>query len=205
MDAPTPPGADVFARHFVHSQQYRIVTCTECRTAVVPKHAAAHLARNHNRTTKQDRMDVQRYVDGLEDVARDVSDVGFLSPEDPPYGMIAVQYGGLRCSATEEDGRRCGCVVRTVRMIKTHCEAAHGWRNEQRRGGNVKRKKAQPPNKMWDEGQAYQQFFNEPSWKRNTPVTVPASGGGGSGGGDAGQDAAELFDRLLTQREADSS
>jgi hypothetical protein len=155
MDMPTLPKADVFARHFVHSQQYRIVICMECRTAVVPKHTAAHLARNHDRTTKQDRTDVQRYVDGLEDVARDVSDVRFLGPEDPPYSMIAVQQGGLRCSATGEDRRRCRYVIRTVRIIKAHCEAAHGWRNEQRRGGNVKQKKAQPSNKMWDEGQAY--------------------------------------------------
>jgi hypothetical protein len=60
----------------------------------------------------------------------------------------------------------------------------------------------QTANRMWDEGQAYQQFFNEPSWKRNTPVTVSA--GGGSDGGTR-QDAVELIDRLLTQREADDS
>jgi hypothetical protein len=55
---------------------------------------------------------------------------------------------------------------------------------------------------MWDNGQAYQRFFSEPLWKRNTPVTVPADSGSD---GDAEQDAVELFDRLLTQREADSS
>jgi hypothetical protein len=126
MDAPACPRADVFARHFVHSQQHRIITYTECRTAVVPKHAAAHLVRNHNRTTKQDRTDIQRYVDGLEDIAHDVSDVRFPGPEDPPYSIIAVQYGGLRCSATGEDGRQCRRVIRTTRMMKAHCEAAHG-------------------------------------------------------------------------------
>ena len=55
---------------------------------------------------------------------------------------------------------------------------------------------------MWDDGQAYQRFFSEPPWKRNTPVTVPADSGGD---GDAERNAVELFDRLLTQREADSS
>jgi hypothetical protein len=87
-------------------------------------------------------------------------------------------------------------------MIQAHCKAVHGWQNEQRRGGNVKRKSAQTVNRMWDEGQVYQQFFNEPSWKRNTPVTVSA--GGGSDGG-TGQDVVELLDRLLTQREADKN
>jgi len=89
-----------------------------------------------------------------------------------------------------------------MQKIQEHYWEAYGWRNEQRRGGNVKQKKVQLPNRMWDEGQAYQQFFTKPSWKRNTPVTVLAHGGGN---GDAGQDAVELFDRLLTQREADGS
>jgi hypothetical protein len=92
---PTAPKANIFARYFCHSRQYCIVVCLECRTAVVPKHVAAHLARNHSRTTKCDRTDIQRYVDGLEDVAYDVSGVVFLGPEDPPYDMIAVQYDGL--------------------------------------------------------------------------------------------------------------
>jgi hypothetical protein len=200
--APAPPQADVFARYFRRSRQHRIIVCIECRTAVVPKHAAAHLARGHSRTSKEERRDVQRYVDGLEDVARSISDVRFPGPEDPPYSGIAVQRDGLQCSATGQDGRRCEYVVSAMQKIQEHCREVHGWRNEQRRGGNVKQKKAQPPNRMWDEGRAYQQFFTKPSWKRNTPVTVPADGGGA---GDAGQDAVELFDRLLTQRETDSS
>jgi hypothetical protein len=175
MDAPAAPQANVFARYFRHLPRYYIVVCVKCRTAVIPKHAAAHLARNHDRITKEERICVQRYIDGLEDVARDVLDVRFPAPEDPPCGEIIVQYGGLRCLATGEDGRQCRHVVRTTRMIKAHCETAHGWRNEQRRGGNMRQKKAQPPNRIWDKGQAYQQFFNEPSWKRNTPTHYPAN------------------------------
>jgi hypothetical protein len=194
--------ADVFARYFRRSRQHRIIVCIECRTAVVPKHAAAHLARGHSRTIKEERRYVQRYVDGLEDVAHSVPDVRFPGPEDPPYSGIAVRHDGLWCSATGQDGQRCRYVVGTMQKIQEHCREAHGWRNEQRRGGNVKQKKAQPPNRMWDEGQAYQQFFTKPSWKRNTPVTVPADGGSDGG---ARQDAVELFDRLLTQREADGS
>ena len=97
MDTPTPtaPEADVFARYFRHLQQHRIVVCVECRTTIVLKHVTAHLARNHSRTTKRDRMDIQWYVDGLEDIAYDVSGVIFPGPEDPPYDMIAVQYYSL--------------------------------------------------------------------------------------------------------------
>ena len=98
---------------------------------------------------------MQRYVDGLEDVAREVSDVRFPGPDDPPYGEIAVQYGGLRCAGRDPDGRQCRYVVSTVRKIQSHYQEVHGWRNEQKRGGNVKQKRVQTANRMWDEGQAY--------------------------------------------------
>jgi hypothetical protein len=204
MDAPTPPQSDTFSRHFRHSRQHRIIVCVRCRTAVVPRHAAAHLARNHDRTTKEERRYIQRYVDDLEDVARDVSEVRFPGPDDPPYSGITVRYDGLRCAGEGVDRQRCRHIVSTVRKIKAHCETVHGWRNEQKRGGNVKRKRVQPPNRMWDDGQAYQQFFNKPAWKRNTPVTAPVAVGGG-GGTSTRQDAVELIDRLLTQKEADDS
>ena len=57
MDAPVP-GADVFTRHFYHSQLHHIIICMECRTVVVLKHTAAHLARNHNWTMKEEQMHV---------------------------------------------------------------------------------------------------------------------------------------------------
>jgi hypothetical protein len=202
MDIPTPPGGDAFTRFFRHLRQHQIIVCIECRIAIVPKHAAAHLARNHSRITKEEQRYVQRYVDGLEDVARDILDVRFPGPNDPPCGEIITQYGGLRCTGRDTDGRQCRHVVSTTQKIQEHCRKVHNWQNEQRRGGNVRRKRVQTANRMWDEGQAYQQFFNEPSWKRNTPVTVSA--GGGSDGGTR-QDAVELIDRLLTQREADDS
>jgi hypothetical protein len=208
MDAPAVPEPGVFGGCFRYSRQYRVIVCVECRTAVVPEHAAAHLARNHDRTTKEERKRIQRYVDDLGDLARQVSDVRFPGPDDPPYGEIVVRYGGLWCLGRDTDGRRCGYVVESTQMIQAHCKAAHGWQNEQKRGGNMKKKRVQTANRMWEEGQAYQQFFTKPSWKKNTPVTVPAvvAGGGGTGGGTGtGRDAVELIDRLLTQRETDDS
>ena len=77
----------------------------EYRTAIVPKHTTTHLARNYDRTTKEQQAGVQQYVDRLEDVAYDVSDVRFPDPEDLPYGDILVQYGGLRCRRKGVDGQ----------------------------------------------------------------------------------------------------
>jgi hypothetical protein len=146
--APTLPQADIFSRYFRHSRRYRIVVYVEYRIAIVPKYAAAHLVRNHGRTTKEERRRVQRYIDGLEDVAYDVSDVRFPGPEDAPYSEIPVRYGGLRYIGKDTDGRVYRYVIGSTQMIQAHYKAVHGWQNEQRRGGNVKRKSAQTVNRM---------------------------------------------------------
>jgi hypothetical protein len=83
------------------------------------------LARNHDRIKKDERICVQRYIDGLEDVACNVLDVRFPAPEDPPYIEIIVQYCGLRCLAIGEDGRQYRYIVRITRMIKAYCETAY--------------------------------------------------------------------------------
>jgi hypothetical protein len=72
-------------RDFLHSLSF-IILITPSRL----EYAATHLARNHNRITKEERIRVQRYINGLEDVAGNVLDVRFLAPEDPPYGEIVV-------------------------------------------------------------------------------------------------------------------
>jgi hypothetical protein len=110
------------------------------------------LARGYSRTSKEEQRHVQRYVDGLEDVAYSISDVRFPGPKDLPYSGIAVRHDGLRYSAIRQDGQQCEHVVSTMQKIQEHCREAYGWRNKQRRGGNVKQKKVQPPNRMWDKG-----------------------------------------------------
>ena len=94
--------------------------------AIVLKHTTAHLVRNHDRTTKEQQAGVQQYVDGLEDVAHNVSDVRFPDPEDPLYGDIPVQYGGLRYGGKGVDGQQCRYVVGSTQMIQAHYKAAHG-------------------------------------------------------------------------------
>ena len=153
----------VFARWFQHLPQYWIIICVNCRTAIVPDHVAAHLRRNRAGVSKEEQQQVQRYVDKLENVARDVANVQFPRPEEPPCSEIPIQRDGLRCTNKSEDGQQCKHVVETVRKIQAHCKEAHGWQNEQKRGGNVKEKSKHAPNRMWQEGQAYQQFFNKPA------------------------------------------
>jgi hypothetical protein len=164
----------VFAKWFQHLPQYCIVVCVNCRTAVVPDHIAAHLQRNHKSVSKKEQQQAQSYVDGLENIARNIANVQFPRPEEPPCKEIPVYQDGLRCTWEDENGQECQYVVSTKRMMQTHCSKAHHWQNEQKRGGNMKQKSKHTPNRIWREGQAYQRFFQEPPWKRYTAVNTTA-------------------------------
>ena len=145
----------VFARWFRYLPQYRIIVCVDCHTAVVPDHIAAHLRRNHAGVPKQEQRLAQVFADGLENVARDLANVRFPQPEEPPCSEIPVQQDGLRCTGIGENGQQCRYVVVSKRMIQRHCREAHGWQNEQKRGGNTRTKSTHAPNRMWREEQAY--------------------------------------------------
>jgi hypothetical protein len=71
-------------------------------------------------------MHVQRYVDGLEDITYNVSEIRFPGPDDPPYDRITVRHDGLRCAGEGRDGRQCRYVVSTVRKIKAHYKITYG-------------------------------------------------------------------------------
>jgi len=147
-EAITQQPSTTFTRWFRHLPQYCIVICVNCRIAVVPDYIAAHLRRNHAGISKEEQREAQRYIDGLENVAWDISNIQFPRPEEPPCKEIAVQRDGLRCTWTSRNGRQCEHVVGTVRKIQTYCKEAHGWQNEQKRGGNVKQKSKHAPNRM---------------------------------------------------------
>jgi hypothetical protein len=83
----------------------------------VPEYTAAYLARNHNRTTREERRYIQRYIDGLGDLAREVSDVRFPDPNDPPYDEIAVRYDSLRCIGRGADRGRYSYIVSAIQKI----------------------------------------------------------------------------------------
>jgi hypothetical protein len=137
----------------------------------------------------------------MPDIAHTADNVVFPSPYNPPCSLLPVHTNGLRCTASVR-GEQCLQVCITVRKIQEHCKTQHGWENCQKRGGNMRVKSVHSTNRMWDEGQAYQQFFSAPGWKRNTPVYISpsliTSAQSGVGQGELEQHA----DQLIEEREA---
>jgi hypothetical protein len=78
----------------------------------------------------------------------------------------------------------------------------HGWQNYQKRGGDMRKKNVYLVNRMWDKGQAYQQFFSAPGWKRNTPVHTPLSPLNSAQSGARQGELNRHADQLIEEREA---
>ena len=55
--------------------------------------------------------------------------------------------------------------------MQKHCKTEHNWKNTQKRGGDVRKKTVGGDNRMWEEGQHCQRFFEFAQWKRYFQVS----------------------------------
>lgn len=194
-----PATMDHFNRHFRYAPQYHVVVCRACRFAIPPDKIDSHMkvTPSHRCITKEQRSDIVRFVETIPNVAMTPADVAFPHPDDPPCDMLPVRVGGFRCTASVND-QQCPQVTGRVTKMQEHCKVQHGWVNCQKRGGNVRSKSIHAANRMWEEGQAYQQFFAMPPWKRYTAVkpSTPAASQEGE------DDREKQADRLIAEQEA---
>lgn len=143
-----------FQQLFIIRSEYRIIQCIQCRYAVSPSYIHGHLRDKHKKTVNQKcRKDLARYVaEKVDSIARDKQQVIYLKPNSPPVDGFPLYHNGLRCISSSDIGNECGYICRTIAGIQDHCKTMHGWKNEQKRGGNVYRKTTQTPNRLWEEG-----------------------------------------------------
>lgn len=156
---------------FQHLPDHRIIVCKPCQIAVVPTHVETHLQRKHVRIDAVRRNSIVKKVRGISGIAQRPEDVQYPSTDTDPCELFPAKPDGLRCTATV-NGTQCVHVCTAIWRMQRHCTKSHGWVNEQRRGGNVRRKPQQAPNRLWTEGQPYQQYFQAIGWKKYIPVSV---------------------------------
>lgn len=85
--------------------------------------------------------------------------------------MRPIRSDSLGCVAVVDD-LPCRHVCTVIRKIQDHCTRKHGWKNVQKRGGDVRNKVARASNRLWREGQSYQQYLPAIAWKKYIPVSV---------------------------------
>jgi hypothetical protein len=90
----------------------------------------------------------------------------YPQPWDKPVDGLPVYKDSYRCLATDPDGKPCLKMLQTLGGVQAHCSKQHGWVNQQGRGGNMQLKHKQTPNRLWQDGQHCQVFFQVGEWKR---------------------------------------
>ena len=169
-------GQRQFEQLFKIWPDYRVIQCVQCQYAVMPTQIEGHLSsKKHRRSVPNG---TRKAIDGfvrtqVNSVAWEAEDVTYPPSDSAPINGFPIFENGLRCVSVDLLDRECGHVCRTVGSMQEHCKTVHGWENGQRRGGDTRKKSRQTPNRLWEEGQAVQQFFVQGSWKRYFAIKPP--------------------------------
>lgn len=155
-----------FQEIFEHLPAYRIIQCKRHRYAVPPAQVKRHLATHHAELSQDRRRSIVAAVVECPQLAQTPSEVVYPEPEGDPIEGFPTHHNGLRCSGKDRSGLHCPHVFQTTYRIQEHCKEQHQWVNEQKRGGHSRLKEKQSPNRLWETGCSYQQFFRVPCWKR---------------------------------------
>ena len=169
-------GQRQFEQLFKIWPDYRVIQCVQCQYAVMPTQIEGHLSsKKHRRSVPNG---TRKAIDGfvrtqVNSVAWEAEDVTYPPSDSAPINGFPIFENGLRCVSVDLLDRECGHVCRTVGSMQEHCKTVHGCENGQRRGGDTRKKSRQTPNRLWEEGQAVQQFFVQGSWKRYFAIKPP--------------------------------
>jgi hypothetical protein len=155
-----------FHRMFEIDSQHHILICRCCQYAVIPSHVKTHLNTHHKRLSIQQRADLVSRVERSTELAKIHTDVTYPSPTEPPITSLPLFFDGLRCKGTDARGKRCTYVSRTLYRMQEHCKKNHQWVNQQKRGGDSRKKQIHTQNKIWTENHACQRFFKVSTWQR---------------------------------------
>lgn len=104
---------------------------------------------------------MQEEVKKIDQVAFEKSQVKYPDPADPPIPGLPIFEDGFRC-------KQCQYMCRHRTGIQDHCKEEHNWVNPQKRG---RQKKEAQQEKMWEEGQQCQRFFEFAQWKKYFQVS----------------------------------
>jgi hypothetical protein len=159
-----------FEEHFKHLPEYRVFACRQCRFCPVPQQLLTHLNAYHSLIPVLIRHQIVEYVRQLPDVAWQLQDVRYPAREQPRIPELSIYYNSFLCLGQNKDATPCQRIYDRISAIQRHCKQDHGWVNEQTRGGNARGKHPETPNRMWESGQSYQEFFRYAQWRRRFVV-----------------------------------
>ncbi|KAK6439524.1 hypothetical protein LTR95_004275 [Oleoguttula sp. CCFEE 5521] len=154
---------------------YRVLICTKCHFAVVPRQVEEHLRKHHRGLSLQRRRILATEAQAAPNIAQVETEVLYPQIGQPPVDHLPVFFDGLRCLGQDDEGQDCQYVCRTKYGIQEHCKQRHGWTNSQKRGGNARAKSTGLTDGAWKSNCACQRFFKVGQWQRYFEVKADDS------------------------------
>ncbi|KAI1663136.1 DEAD/DEAH box helicase [Pyrenophora tritici-repentis] len=165
---------DALEAIFDHHATLRILVCRTCGFAVPPKHVAAHLQRAHRQCTVPERVAIEAAAKELPNLAKEPKHLCLPRAAKTPIPGLAQGSNGFVCQ-----------------VEGSHCKEKHNWVNNQRRGGDARKKRMQPSNRLWADQQLYQRLFKAAGWPMYMALEAVV----------LEPDADDLYARVLAERE----
>jgi hypothetical protein len=150
---------ETFTQLFEHLADVRVLLCRPCTIAIPPAQIITHLKQHHRKVAVATRKDVAAVIRELPNLALVPVDVRIPEPAKEPIPGLQPPTDAYRCTS-----QGCWYVCTTLRQIRAHCTAEHGWVNNQRRGGDVRQKSRQSNNRLWQDKQTCQRLFGAAGW-----------------------------------------
>jgi hypothetical protein len=141
---------------FAFLTQYGVILCKQCQFTVVPSQITVHLRDHHPSLLQQQRKEIHNKLQRLEGIAFEKHQVIYPEPKQTPIQGLPIYEDGFVC-------KECQYTCRHRTGIQRHCKEQHNYSNPQKRG---RQKKGAEQDKMWEESQHCQRFFEFAQWKK---------------------------------------
>ncbi|KAG6979012.1 ATP-dependent DNA helicase Q-like 3 [Fusarium oxysporum f. sp. conglutinans] len=141
---------------FIHVLELPFVICKVCKLGCVANEIPRHLKQKHPKIAASQIGEITKAVDAIPGLVRrqdELHDFQFPDASNEAIPYLEPPRGGMRGCPT------CGYFVSDQRGIQAHYRKEHGWENDWKKGGNIKKKLEQPRETPWIEGAYCQRFF----------------------------------------------
>lgn len=150
---------DIFTELFEHQRELHVIICRPCAIGIPPAQIVTHLRTRHTKVPVALRKDIAAIAHTLPNLAWCPADVPVPKPAEECVAHLKSFSNAFICTSSG-----CWYTCTTPQKIRAHCATQHGWVGNQRRGGDMKKREAQPTNRMWKDGQTCQQIFRAVGW-----------------------------------------
>ena len=114
---------------------------------------------------------MQEEVNKTDRIAQQKDQVKYPDLADLPILGLPIFKDGLKCKGKTIQDIECKYICRDLRTMKTHCRTEHNWKNPQRGGRDIRKKRAIREGRLQERGQHYQKFFEFAQQKRYFQVS----------------------------------